>query len=360
MTPILETIISLVFIFLVFSLITSWLVEFWSARFQRRGKMLRQFVVDSLSDKFNKNWGLLVYAHPLIDVLHQDIRLPKGFSNLLYNTRLNYKRRLPAYIPSDQFASALVDVVIQHHKTSVFEKDEKTQKYKLLEEEKLKDKILKNKRTFDEFIEGIDAMQESEVKITLTALARKVNIKEDSNELHSQIANWYNNGMDRLNGRYKKKVRGSLFMVGLLVAICFNVNTLSLVNRLYADPQLRTAVTEVAQKYINENKQLPNTTTSENINHLKNKVDSLAATLQPLKLPIGWPDETISIQSLFSKDAVNSVRNRVSLFNFLGWFVTALALSFGAPFWFDLLKKAVNMRSTGIRPSATIATHISR
>lgn len=35
---------------------------------------------------------------------------------------------------------------------------------------------------------------------------------------------------------------------------------------------------------------------------------------------------------------------------FLGWLITAAALSFGAPFWFELLNRFVNMRNVGLRP----------
>jgi hypothetical protein len=148
MTPILETIISLVFIFLVFSLITSWIVEFLAMRFQKRAQMLGQFVVDSLNDPFNKNWGLLVYAHPLIEVLHNDIRLPKGFAALFYNTRLDITRRLPAYIQSDQFATALIDIVIQHNRVTKFRKDPVTQKQGLVS-------ALITDKTFNDFLKAL-------------------------------------------------------------------------------------------------------------------------------------------------------------------------------------------------------------
>ena len=35
---------------------------------------------------------------------------------------------------------------------------------------------------------------------------------------------------------------------------------------------------------------------------------------------------------------------------FAGWFMTGLALSLGAPFWFDLLSKFVNIRGAGVKP----------
>ena len=40
----------------------------------------------------------------------------------------------------------------------------------------------------------------------------------------------------------------------------------------------------------------------------------------------------------------------------LGWLFTALAASLGAPFWFDLLKKAANLRATGPNPDEKKAT----
>jgi hypothetical protein len=39
---------------------------------------------------------------------------------------------------------------------------------------------------------------------------------------------------------------------------------------------------------------------------------------------------------------------------FLGLLITGLAAAQGAPFWFDVLKKVVNVRSSGINPSEII------
>jgi hypothetical protein len=36
--------------------------------------------------------------------------------------------------------------------------------------------------------------------------------------------------------------------------------------------------------------------------------------------------------------------------HFIGCFITGVALSLGAPFWFDLLNKLVNLRSAGKKP----------
>jgi hypothetical protein len=37
-------------------------------------------------------------------------------------------------------------------------------------------------------------------------------------------------------------------------------------------------------------------------------------------------------------------------FNLCGWLLTAIAVSLGAPFWFDLINKFINIRMVGQKP----------
>ena len=53
-------------------------------------------------------------------------------------------------------------------------------------------------------------------------------------------------------------------------------------------------------------------------------------------LNIGWTDEHLSTYS--KNDLFSSI---------LGWIITALAISLGAPFWFGLLNKLVALRGAG-------------
>jgi len=47
------------------------------------------------------------------------------------------------------------------------------------------------------------------------------------------------------------------------------------------------------------------------------------------------------------------ITHTFSDYRWLGFLLTALMLSLGAPFWFDLLKKLVNLRGAGVRPEPT-------
>jgi hypothetical protein len=46
----------------------------------------------------------------------------------------------------------------------------------------------------------------------------------------------------------------------------------------------------------------------------------------------------------------------VWLARLLGWMLTILAISLGAPFWFDMLNKLVNVRSAGKSPDEAAKT----
>src|SRR5690606_37696761 len=94
-------------------------------------KMLREFIINALEDRHNSPWGLMLYSHPLIDVLHRYVDRPQGILSIFFNNKLNLKRRLPAYIPSDQFATALIDLICNHNKEERFIKHEETGKYML-------------------------------------------------------------------------------------------------------------------------------------------------------------------------------------------------------------------------------------
>jgi hypothetical protein len=60
------------------------------------------------------------------------------------------------------------------------------------------------------------------------------------------------------------------------------------------------------------------------------------------------PSDQFPVSSVFQNfGAVASWLLRWSLVHLFGWILTGMALMLGAPFWFDQLKKLVNIRSSG-------------
>jgi hypothetical protein len=73
-------------------------------------------------------------------------------------------------------------------------------------------------------------------------------------------------------------------------------------------------------------------------------------------LPIGWncKAETADGSDGSTTDYWACVKQKLPqlrLVQILGWILTAAALSLGAPFWFDLLNKFINLRGAGEKPA---------
>jgi hypothetical protein len=67
-------------------------------------------------------------------------------------------------------------------------------------------------------------------------------------------------------------------------------------------------------------------------------VQSVAGLFDTVALPVGWPERPNKPWALFL------------LVKLFGLLLTTLAITQGAPFWFDLLSRVVNIRSSGGRP----------
>jgi hypothetical protein len=128
------------------------------------------------------------------------------------------------------------------------------------------------------------------------------------------LAGWFEQAMERLSGSYKRRQLLISFLLALLLAILFNIDSLTLFRTLWQQPQL-----------------------AAHIGAAPATLD--AATLRQLwALPIGWTDFPPRLDSAFALQVA-------------GWLVTATTTLFGAPFWFDLLQRAVQLRTSGARPA---------
>ena len=100
--------------------------------------------------------------------------------------------------------------------------------------------------------------------------------------------------------------------------------------RLWTNAPLRAALIQQAQRLAP-----PSANDRQAVESALNNVESGLATISGLSLPIGWGK------------AVRPDRWYVAA---SGWLLTAIAVSLGAPFWFDLLGKVAQLRTTGARP----------
>jgi len=186
------------------------------------------------------------------------------------------------------------------------------------------------------------------------------------------LESWFNDAMDRLSGTYKRKTQVTAFIIGLILALLLNVDSISVATSLWREPTLRQAIIAQAQSYTLPAASQGSTAT---VSPLQN-ILALETQLQALNIPFGWtfasfntaghqcsllPIKAGQIWGIPSRDSQaqpvclrfsNLPPDSISwLVKLLGMLMTAAAAAQGAPFWFDILGKLVNVRGTGTNPS---------
>ena len=178
----------------------------------------------------------------------------------------------------------------------------------------------------------------------------------DVDKLRTSIATWFDDSMERLSGAYKRQLKWISMLVGLIVTIAFNADSFNVAVTLWSDQDRRASIvaiaTQVAQEPLSD---VPKGVDKAKLYETINKTED---TLR--SLPIGWncsgnsaPRTSPSDQtpmSLGSWECAKKNLTTLTPMQVLGWMFTATALTLGAPFWFDLLQKFVNLRGAGGRP----------
>lgn len=152
--------------------------------------------------------------------------------------------------------------------------------------------------------------------------------------IRGNIENWFNSTMDRASGWYKRRSQLIIFALGFVAAAALNVNSISIANDLWVHKAQRQAMVSAAQGYLGNHPPKDGQIGADT--GLKANIDGF----QSYGLPIGWS---------ISRDHDIKWWIWFCVVSLVGWFVTACAVSLGAPFWFDMLNKLVVVRST-IKP----------
>jgi hypothetical protein len=149
------------------------------------------------------------------------------------------------------------------------------------------------------------------------------------------LERWYDDQMDRISGSYKRWAKRWAIVIGLSIAAILQVDSIAIGTHLYAEAPLREAMVAAATN---------NTLCPPN----KSPARTRACVTRRLKelhtsagLPIGWGEATTPTD------------RHGWLIKVLGWTLTALAASLGAPFWFDALSKLGPLRNAGAKPATT-------
>jgi hypothetical protein len=141
---------------------------------------------------------------------------------------------------------------------------------------------------------------------------------------------WFNSAMDRVSGWYKQRTQVIVLTIAALISIATNADTFAIATALANNSALREVVIAQAKTYTEAPK--PSEAAPANQQALNKEIGNL----QQLGIPLGWK----SMPSQW--DWLNKLA---------GLALTAFAVSLGAPFWFDLLNRFMNIRSAGKSPA---------
>ena len=156
----------------------------------------------------------------------------------------------------------------------------------------------------------------------------------DATAIKAELESWFDDTMERVAGSYKRWAQVWLFVFGLVIVVAANASAYRMGASLYADPAVRSAVTESATATAGA--AANGSSDPEDIEAAITAVAETVDRLDSLGLPVGW-------------DNWNEPGGTWVTMG--GWLVTALLIMLGAPFWFGVLTKLVSLRSTGERPA---------
>jgi hypothetical protein len=235
---------------------------------------------------------------------------------------------LPSYIPSRTFALALIDV------------------------------LNANKKEGAEAMASIkEALATHNNKAAQALLALAIDARGDVTAFQRNLEQWFDDAMDRVSGWYKRYTQRALIVIGLLLAVALNVSSVRVARTLWLDRDARQAMVDAAGNYSKEHPAVANQAAPADAGKLRDQlqsnVDVFSQVTTSSLLPLGWKHPWHFYEDYFRvapKDAFFAALTILA-----GWVMTGLAISFGAPFWFDTLNRFMVVRST-VKPQEKSAT----
>jgi len=264
----LDVAIGLVFCYASISIISSSVYEAVASLLKLRARSLLQGVKAMLNDDAFSGWAHELYQHALVN--------PRSDGK---TEASKVPAIIPSYIEPRSFALALIDV------------------------------LQKTPDTFANISAKIAAIPDGQLKTLLQGMYERAG--DDAQRFEAELATWFDSGMDRVSGGYKRQAQLCTFLIGFAIAGLFNVDTFHLFKTLWEHPAAAATIAASASQPANADRAMQ------------------ALFMQP----VGWDPVPSCIPLAVC-----------------GWFVTAFSVLFGGPFWFDLLQRLVNLRGTGSKP----------
>jgi hypothetical protein len=284
----LNIVLGLIFVILMFSLLASTVMEVISAALSLRPKHLETFLRSMLVEHFDD-----FTRHPLFKQLATATKSKNRISSY----------QMPAWINKDTFTAIVGDML------------------DVADPAQLKARI--------------ESLDEGDVKRLLQFIMRRSG--GNPQQFVKEMEFWFDEMMDRASAWYKRKMKWWLFSVGLVMALAFNVDTIQIYQSISQDTNLQEYLANAATEFASNTDTITGPNLNLSMDEAMDRYEEARARVEEISsspLGLGWSDEETggSIPDWLVKIA--------------GLLLTGIAVTFGAPFWFDLLKKILSIRDT--------------
>ncbi|WP_374475548.1 hypothetical protein [Zoogloea sp.] len=240
MENLLDLLIGLALLYLLTAVAASFIVEFGASWTNRRAAGLKRAIIRLLgeenqstpdagkapatektsdagkapaTDDKKHTWAAKLYQHWLIQALHSPPLLTRGAASE------------PSYIPSLTYAATVLDLLRDALKQP---------KGQPLDLAKVREKL---KETGNDLPPGLaDALN--------SAFSKGI---DSLQALEKELAGQFDAAMDRASGWYKRATQRILMVVALVLAVCFNLDTFYIAQRLLQDEALRSSAVGAAR-----------------------------------------------------------------------------------------------------------------
>ena len=262
MMQILDVAIGLTLVFFLFSVLVSTVQELLASLLNWRGRGWETAMQRWL------NGGLHKVKNPIGERFRLSRRKDLPAASLAAAvldhgavTSLMKDDRLPSYAPSNAISDALID--------------------------ELRKRANDDTPTAEGLRWAVAGLENQALREQLEPLLQQAG--EDVAALRAEIARTYDQVMDRVSGQYKRFSQLVQIVLGLLVAVVFNLDAIYLTKALVASDSLRSDLVEMAQQAVNEpqGEEAPATGTDESIGAKGAAVTAAYQDIAALNLPIG-------------------------------------------------------------------------
>ncbi|MDI9340563.1 MAG: hypothetical protein QM534_08320 [Sediminibacterium sp.] len=412
--PILDIIISIVLIFAFLSILVSILLEWYNYKVKARSQALQDAIYNLINDKTGINYGYLFYNHFMINGLRHNRRRSvqyissSMFADVLMDIVANqYEHSQDIAIHPQQ------DNQVKYHSVKNPPENIKTLGVNRGGAIPEKSQSVSNPLMV-RFQEALEVMRPGPLNVLLKSFNEKAGgdytklkalMEHWYNDYMDRVSGWY-----KVKQRRKLLIAGFIIAIGLNVDSIHLIRCLSYDPALRTQ-MIATAV-RVSDKYeslpaesredtkaleaivsqlekdttVNKREQYKTLLDRLDVSYRKQqedmafiqRADSVLDIMSDLNVPLGWGYDTAPL-SYFNQFNPNKVTDKMAikqlsgkrnagllhylnyrnncstlvnwLMYLLGITITAFSLSFGAPFWFDLLVKLVNLRRAGKKPA---------